>query len=97
MPCSGTGRSDAGHGLDAYGLKEFKERVGDSLRCEQCDAQDLLSAGGRQLLQSDPGKEYRTHHTNSYVSALVALKADPGEEYGQGDKMYAAFDVGTPH
>lgn len=42
-----------------------------------------------------PVEEYRTHITSSYVTTIVALKADVEKKTARVLKMYAAYDVGT--
>ena len=42
-----------------------------------------------------PQEEYRTHHTSSYVTTVVALKADPEKKTAKVLKIYSAYDVGT--
>ena len=89
---------DEGTGWTLCGLKEFKERVGGSFEVvEQARMpRTYYPLEDANRSRAIPAEEYRTHHTNSYVSALVALKADPEKNTVRVIKMYAAFDVGTP-
>ncbi len=73
----------------AYG----NEKLGVSEQISLPKTYYPLEDGNRS--RTIPQEEYRTHPTSSYVTTVVALKADPEKKTAKILKIYAAYDVGT--